>query len=76
LLHEAISSRVWLHKRPVKIGKEVMEASNISGTITPSPETQMEMEDVLLIKRLLGRGPVKVHLSLTNHIAKGYKYRT
>jgi carboxypeptidase Q len=49
-------------------GTEVMDTRNISGTIDPLPEAQIGMEDVLLIKRLLGQGSVKVHFSFANHV--------
>jgi carboxypeptidase Q len=49
-------------------GTEVMDTRNISGTIDPLPEAQIGMEDVLLIKRLLGQGSVKVRFSFANHV--------
>jgi carboxypeptidase Q len=49
-------------------GTEVMDTRNISGTIDPLPEAQIGMEDVLLIKRLLGQGSVRVHFSFANQV--------
>jgi hypothetical protein len=54
-------------------GGESLTALSFSGRIAPVPEAQIGLEDVLLIKRLLERGPVAVQFHLTNSIRKDAK---
>jgi carboxypeptidase Q len=49
-------------------GGENQSALGFSGKITAVPQAQIGLEDSLLIKRLLERGPVTVQLTLTNNI--------
>jgi hypothetical protein len=54
-------------------GGESLTALSLSGTIATVPAAQIGLEDVLLIKRLLDRGPVSVQFSFTNRIRKHVK---
>jgi carboxypeptidase Q len=49
-------------------GAQSEGAIKFSGTIEPLPVAQVGLEDSLLMKRLLERGPVSVQFSLTNRI--------
>ena len=54
-------------------GTETLTSLNFSGTIDPTPEAQIGLEDASLIKRLLDHGPVSVEFSFTNKIRKDVK---
>ena len=49
-------------------GAQSEAALTFTGTISPVPIAQVGLEDSLLMKRLLERGPVSVQFSLTNRI--------
>ena len=49
-------------------GAESLTALSFKGTIAPQPQVQVGLEDSLLIKRLLERGPVSLQFSATNRI--------
>jgi hypothetical protein len=51
-------------------GTENLTSLNFSGAVEPMPEAQVGHEDVLLMKRLLEHGPVKVEFSFANRIRK------
>jgi carboxypeptidase Q len=51
-------------------GGESLTALTFNGVISAIPEAEVGLEDSLLIKRLLERGPVTVQFSLTNTIRK------
>jgi len=57
-------------------GGQVLGAVNVSGEIAPVPVVQIGLEDSLLIKRLLERGPVSAQFSFTNTIRTGVKVPT
>jgi hypothetical protein len=54
-------------------GTESLSSLRFSGAISPVPQAQIGLEDSLLIKRLLERGPVSLQFSLTNTIRKDVK---
>jgi carboxypeptidase Q len=54
-------------------GAESMTSLGFAGTIAPQPQVQVGLEDSLLIKRLLERGPVSLHFSATNRIRTAVK---
>ncbi|HWX39218.1 MAG TPA: M20/M25/M40 family metallo-hydrolase [Candidatus Sulfotelmatobacter sp.] len=49
-------------------GAESMGTIGFGGKLSPVPAAQIGREDSSLIKRLLGRGPVSVHFSLSNAV--------
>jgi carboxypeptidase Q len=49
-------------------GAESMTALGFGGKVAPQPRMQVGLEDSLLIKRLLERGPVTLHFSAANRI--------
>jgi len=49
-------------------GAESLSSLGFDGTIAPEPLVQVGLEDSLLIKRLLERGPVSIHFSMTNRV--------
>jgi carboxypeptidase Q len=54
-------------------GTESMTSLSFSGKIAAMPEAQIGLEDSLLIKRLLDRGPVSVQFSFANKIRSDVK---
>jgi carboxypeptidase Q len=54
-------------------GGESLTVLGFSGKISSVPEAQIGLEDVLLVKRLLERGPVTVRFSLVNSIRNSVK---
>lgn len=54
-------------------GTESMTSLSFSGKIAAMPEAQIGLEDSLLIKRLLERGPVSVQFSFANKIRTDVK---
>ncbi len=51
-------------------GAESLNAPTAAGEISSIPEAQIGLEDFLLMKRLLDRGPVSVQFSFTNRVRK------
>jgi carboxypeptidase Q len=54
-------------------GTESLSSLRFSGAISPVIQAQIGLEDSLLIKRLLERGPVSVQFTLTNTIRQNVK---
>ena len=54
-------------------GTETLTSLKFTGTISPVPQAQIGLEDSLLIKRLLQRGPVSVQFSVANVIRDNVK---
>jgi carboxypeptidase Q len=54
-------------------GAESLVAPTAGGELSTIPEAQIGMEDFLLVKRLLDRGPVSMQFSYTNRIRKDVK---
>jgi hypothetical protein len=54
-------------------GADNMSALGFGGRIAPLPQVQVGLEDSLLIKRLLDRGPVTLEFTATNRIAGDVK---
>jgi carboxypeptidase Q len=54
-------------------GAESLTAPTAAGELSAIPEAQIGLEDFLLIKRLLDRGPVSMQFSFANRIRKDVK---
>ena len=54
-------------------GTETMTALQFAGTLAPTLQVQIGLEDSLLIKRLLETGPVTMHFSMKNTIRENVK---
>ena len=54
-------------------GGESLTAPTAAGELSTIPEAQIGLEDFLLIKRLLDRGPVSMQFSFANRIRKDVK---
>jgi carboxypeptidase Q len=54
-------------------GTESMSALQFAGTLAPTLQVQIGLEDSLLIKRLLETGPVTMHFAMKNTIRENVK---
>lgn len=72
-LHETLARAgaraiLWGSAQPNNVVKTVALLSVGSGSVTGLPSAAVGMEDMLMVRRLLERGPVRLHLELDHDI--------
>lgn len=72
-LHHALEQAgaraiLWGTSQPNNVVKTVALLSVGAGTVEGLPSAAMGMEDMLMLRRLLERGPVRLHLELDNEV--------